>query len=110
MLAVLQEIPKSKTEWDRWSWHHKDSHTRIRQAIQKQKSINLPEYQLDPINLEDIDIFLVHNQETHNEMNAALSLQGSDLEGIDFNDEAKRAEWFWTHYQEHRDAENSLGI
>jgi len=50
------------------------------------------------------------NQETHDEMNSALQLQGSDLESVDINDPRQFESWIFSHYQEHFDAQSKLGI
>lgn len=110
MLASLLNVPKSQEDWDRWSWAHKTSHERIRQAIQQQKGNNLTEYQLDPINFNAVRDFLIHNQQTHNEMNGVLGLQGSDLEGVKIEDPNQLRAWVWNHYLEHQSAELALGV
>ena len=109
MLVVLMEQPATTQEWERWSFHHRDHHTEIRQAIEKQKHANLTEYPLDPIPA-DIRLWLIWNQQTHNDMNGVLNLQGSDLEGVDFEQNQGVKEWIYNHYLEHFAAAAALGI
>lgn len=75
-----------------------------------QKSTNLSEYILDPINFQRADQFLQNNQQSHNEANSVLGLQGSDLQTVDFGNERQLAAWIAQHYQEHFDLRNVLHI
>lgn len=110
MLALLLNVPKTPEEWVRWSFHHDDSHVRIRQGILVQKGINLTQYQLNPIFQEDVQGWLQRNSQTHSDMNGVLGVQGVDLLDVDFNDASKSEAWTWLHYQEHFTAESALKI
>jgi hypothetical protein len=110
MLAALLNTPRTSENWNEWSFHHKDSHLRILQAIKQQLNFNVIEYDIDPIPPDDLPGWLEKNQEYHDEMNAALNLQGSDLESVDFKNPKEFEVWIFQHYQEHFDAESKLGI
>lgn len=110
MLDSLLQIPKTEQEWNNWSWSHRVSHTKIRDAIQAQFTTNLFEYDLDPIPLNQYDQFLRQNAQAHQDMNGVLELQGTDLEGVDFKDDQQREDWFNRHYQEHYDAQAKLKV
>jgi len=107
---LLFNVPKSQPDWDAWSFAHRTSHSKIRNGIQVEKNINLNNYQVDPIDFGDIAGFLDRNQQAHLEMNQALNLSSSDLEDVDFQNEAQFRAWIAEHAQEHRDAENALGV
>lgn len=110
MLASLQNVPKSSTDWSIWSFHHRLSHQAIRQAIMAQKGVNLSEYLLDPIDFTDIGGFLQRNQQSHVEMDGALGFQSEDLQTVDLKDEEQKIAWIDSHWQEHSTAEQALGI
>lgn len=110
MLALLLEVPKNADEWARWSFHHRLQHDAIRQAIQTQKGVNTNAYILDPVNFNSPKDFLERNQETHNEMNAPLGLQGSDLEDVNLSDARELEAWVYAEYQELFSASQALGI
>lgn len=110
MLAALLNTPKTKQEWDTWSFNHRLSHEQIVQAIQTQADIDLTIYQLDPINLQDMPDFLQRNSQMHLDMNTVLGLQSSDLLDVNLADERQRESWIYLHFYEHYDAENALGI
>ena len=110
MLADLLIAPQNELEWSRWSFAHRDQHNLIRQAIQKLYGVNLPDYQLDPINFADFTSFLDNNQSAHNDMNGVLGLQSSNLEQVDFQNKAQLEAWIYLHRREHEAAAFKLGI
>lgn len=110
MLVALLQIPKSDEDWRRFSYDNRDSHNRIRQAIQAKGGPNLTEYLMDPINPQDFGSFLEANAQSHIEMCAATGVQSADLESVDLRDEAQRAAWVYTHQFEHYMAETALGL
>lgn len=111
-LPDLLNIPRTKDDWNRWSWAHRDHHTIIRQAIQKQSNgaDDLFEYELDPLPSEEVSEWLSRNQQSHDDFNLVLGLQGTDLEGVDFKDPKQLAVWIQDHWQEHQSAANALSI
>jgi hypothetical protein len=110
MIAALLNNPKTDAEWDIWSYHHRISHDSIRAAILAQKSIDLPDYLIDPVDKNNIPRWLDNNSELHQDMDAALGVQSVDLEDVDFNNENQKVAWLYQHWQEHQTAELALGI
>lgn len=110
MLAVLLEIPRDANAWNRFSWHHRSSHTAIRQAILAKGGPNLPEYQLDPINPSAFKDFLQANQQSHIDMLGSLGIQSSDIQDVDITKENELISWTFLHYQDHYSAEKALGL
>ena len=107
---MLLAVPQSETDWDIWSVHHRQDHDLIRQAIQQQRNVNLPQYQLDPLPFNAPLIWLAYNQESHNDWNGVLRLQGHDLEGVDFRDPRQVEAWVYLNWIEHQDAANILKV
>lgn len=110
MLALLLETPQTPEEWQRWSFHHRDSHNRIREAVQAKHGVKLADYPIDPITEDDIAGFLQRNSQMHIDFDGVLNLQSNDLLDVDFTDPEQRSAWVFAHYQEHYDAELKLGI
>ncbi len=104
------EQAKTEEQWSIWSFHHRLSHAAIRQAIQAQRGLILPDYQLDPVSANDLVGWLQRNAQTHSEMNSAVGTQSQDLLDVDFKQESQFQAWIFSHYQEHYDAENALRI
>jgi hypothetical protein len=110
VLPILLNTPQTKTDWDRWSFHHRTSHDLIRFAIKSQLNITLPDYQLDPIALEQPKPFLEANQQAHSDFSTALHQASSDLEDINLKEDRQLRVWIYLHWQEHQLAEARLGI
>ena len=54
--------------------------------------------------------WLDRNQLTHQEMNGALSLSGTDLTAVDWRDDHQLQAWIFGHYLEHYNARAALAI
>lgn len=110
MLPVLLETPRGEEGWNRFTFHNRESHQEIRQAIQAQLGVILPEYQLDPMSGGDTAGWLQRHSQTHGDMNSALKLQSVDLLDVNLNDPRKLEAWQWLHYLEHLNATLVLKI
>lgn len=110
ILPALENIPKTDPDWKFWAWHHRDSHDRIRAAIAKQKGVTLTDYQVEPINPNDMTSFLQNNSNLHDDMNSALGLQTTNLQDADLGNEKELDAWIRLHYLEHFDAETAAGV
>lgn len=111
-LPSLLNVPSSKNDWDTWSFAHRTHHDLIRQAIFRQTNgaDNLFQYQLDPLPADEIHDWLSRNQQSHDDMNQVLGLQGVDLEGVDFKDKKQLFAWIQIHWLEHQNASLALDI
>ena len=110
MLASVENIPHTPEQWFQWAFDHRDSHTRIRNAVLKQYGQALTDYQIEPINPNDIEDFLQNNSSLHAEMNTILGLQSTNLLDADLSDEKQLIAWIKFNYLEHYYAELKLGI
>jgi len=84
-----------------WAFMHWQDHLEIVQRFFKLNIANLPTYDIQQMNPNDIDGWLERHQQYHNDMNALTFLAGSDLSQVDWNDDAERKAWFWLNFQEH---------
>lgn len=109
MLPAIRNVPRNEDEWNLWAWDHKASHDRIRQKIQQQLGPNLPDYQIEPISQQGMDVFLDNNAALHSEMNSALGLVSEDLTDVDIGDKNQLEAWVGIHYLEHFNAESKVG-
>ena len=110
MLPLLYNVPSSLNDWNIWTRSHQASHTKIVQAILKQKGVGLTLYQLDPANFSFFEDYLNRNQQAHNDMLGVLGISGSDLSEVDINQPNQLRAWVQLHAVEHRDTETALGI
>lgn len=109
-LVDLINVPKNNTDWENFSFANRDQITAIRQAILAQKGVNLTEYELYPINFDNFVEWLEKKQQSHEDFNAALGLQSSDIESVDPKDEKQLTAWIYLQYQELFSASSALKI
>lgn len=109
-LPFLFDITASDASLDQFFFWNAQDHIEIQQAIQKQKNVN-PFYRvLDPVDRQAIDVWLELHQQTHNDTNSVLGLNGTDLSDVDFADPRKVREWINLHAQEHQAMRQVLKI
>ena len=109
MLSVLLEIPRTREQWERWSYHHRTSHEAIIQKLASQ-GVSLTEYIVEPIDWLHPDIFLQNNQQMHLDMTSATGVQSVDLQDVDLRQENQLVAFVWLHYQDHFTVETALGL
>jgi hypothetical protein len=109
-LATLLTLPWGTPLFPDWVFEHAQDHLLIRDAIQRQRNINLAVYPLDPMAPHDLARWLELHQTAHNDMNAVLGLASNDLTSVDFQQELQRRVWSDNNYQEHLSAHTELGV
>lgn len=110
MLATLVRPPQNQQDWDVWAWAHKDQHAIVRAAIKAKYNVDLSEYQLYPIPRDSLTQWLDWNQQSHDDINAILGTQGTNLEQSDFTNAAQFEAWNYLHLREHETWGFSLGV
>jgi hypothetical protein len=110
MLASLLNTPVTELDWARWSFASASDIVEIQEAILAQKSIALPQYQLDPIPPGDRQLWLERNQSALSGINGALQLDGADVEFVNFDDPKDLQGWIYSVYQQHYSARAALRI
>ena len=110
MLSSLLNIPHRNDDWSWFSFNHRLSHDRIRQAIKAKYGYNLVDFQIDPMDPNALPQFMQNNASLHSDMNGVLQLPGIDLLDVDLTKDAQRDAWIYYHWQEHQDAELKLGV
>ncbi|HEV2225074.1 MAG TPA: hypothetical protein VGR84_18930 [Candidatus Acidoferrales bacterium] len=109
-IALLYTLPRDQRGWHDWSFSNADSHVRIVEAIQRQYGQTLSSLVLDPIPWHAIGDWLRNHFVMHAEMDSVLGIDSSDLTIPDFTDRLSMEAWVLQHADEHRDAENQLGL
>jgi len=102
----------SDAEFAGFSFSNADHHTLIVQNINLllPASQALTFYILDPIADFDLQNWLRRHQQAHNDINLALSIQGTDLTDVDFQKSDQREAWAELHYVEHLQWQEATGI
>ena len=102
-LFDLLSSPKSPEDWEQYSFSTRNQVDLIRSAILKQYNINLTQYQLYPLDLsneENRQYWLQQNSQSHDDFNAVLGQQSSDIDDVDFKNEKELEAWIFLVYQE----------
>ncbi len=111
MLATLLDFDiNSEASREAWSLHHASDHREIREAIEAANLGDLPDWELSPINWNQLTQWHFRHQTSHNDFNGALGLAGSDISSVDFSKPEDAKDWFFNHFREHLAAHNALGI
>ena len=108
-IAALMNTPSTPQELNEWSFAHAAHHRDINRVLFQKVGAVLPEYVLDPVDL-DSWTWLYQHQELHNKMDALLAISGYDLLDVDFKNQEQLAGWIDLNGDEHFQAANILGI
>lgn len=108
-LAPLFSFIRTPEDWSIFSFHNFDSHNRIAIAINAKYGINILTFPIDPFVLNDPNVLRNH-QQAHNLQNGILGINGADFTEFDFTREDELANFIQLHGNEHRLAEDKLGI
>ena len=110
MIATLLNVPGTANELLRWSFANQDHHTQVVNYLKGKGTLGLSEYILDPLQMQDIANFLLRHQQSHNEINDALTVAGNDLTSVNTKDPAQVATWIQLHFNEHLQWQTKTGI
>lgn len=110
MLASILDIPPWQKGLTEYSFNHFQDHLEIVEGLKKVKNVVAPLYVIDPMTLDDMSGWLLRHSQFHNDMNASLGLEGSDLQTVNFKNERDRNIWLWQNFREHLAARTALGI
>ena len=109
-LPMLFDITASEASLAQFFFWNAQDHIEISQAVQRQKTVNLFQRVLDPVDKDAIDAWMELHQQSHNDINAVLGLSGNDLSDLDFSNERRVREWINLHAQEHLAMRQALKI
>lgn len=77
------------------------------------RQIDLPQRMIYPVNFNDpasVAVFLREHQQSHNDFQAILGIQGNDISNVDFTNEGEREAWFFLHLSAHLAVASALGL
>lgn len=109
-LADLANVPSTDQERAQWSFAHMAHHRDINQKIYLLLKLALPEYILDPIDLNDTGTWEYQHQLMHDNFNQILGIEGQDLTGIEWKNQNLLAGWIQLDFNEHYQASSILEI
>lgn len=109
-LASLYNVPSTDSERSQWAFAHMAHHRDINRRIYELTLVALPEFILDPINIENNGDWEYQHQEMHNNQNSILGIAGFDLSELNWTKQNELAGWVFLNGQEHRQAAAILEI
>ncbi len=109
-LANLSNVPGTDAERAQWAFAHMAHHRDINHAIYNLLKIALPEFPLDPIDVNDTGTWEYQHQVAHDNFNLILGIDGQDLTGVDWKDTNLLAGWVFLNSNEHKQASDILEI
>ena len=119
-LAEISQVPVTQDDIKRWSFAHMANHLDIIRRIYETTTpiapattpapISLAPYPLDPIDVDNLDVWLYNHSVMHAQMDLVLGIDGYDLLDLDWRDPDQLAEWIGFNADEHVQACRILGI
>lgn len=109
-IADLYNVPSTDDERSAWAFAHMAHHRDINRRLYELVQVSLPEYALDPINIDAVGVWEYQHQLMHNNQNQLLGINGFDLSEVDWKDINLLAGWIFLHSQEHLQAADILEI
>ena len=109
-VASLYNVPSTQDELNDWSFAHAAHHRDINRIIYQRLKLELPEFVLDPLDINDTGTWLYQHQAMHTNQDAILGISGYDLLDVDFKDKNEFAGWIFLHADEHVQAASILEI
>lgn len=108
----LLNVPRTAEDWQSYSFNLRDAITQLQQKIYNDSNgaTVLFQYQLDPINFQEVNDWLDRVEQSINDINAYLGLQEVDLESVDLSNQAQLQSWIYNLYQEIYSAAQALQI
>src|SRR5215469_9290123 len=108
-LPYIYARPETKDDWSSWSFNHAANHYDWVAQVQSQKGLRVEQFPLDPIDPQDLGMWLYNHQVIHDEVNAALGTQGFNLLTLDIKDPDEFAMWLRLNGDEHVRISAALG-
>lgn len=109
-LATIFQIPQTPNELSVWSFSHAAHHRDIIRVIYQTLNQRLDEYVLDPFDPTNLQNWPALHQTMHDQMNAALRLNGFNLIDPNWQDPDALVAWSSAHSNEHYRAGSILGL
>ena len=109
-LTQIQFPANTPQGFTEWTYQHYVAHQAIIDAALKVKNVQLIQYQIWPVNIDDIDGFLENHQNMHNQMNQLYGVYGNDLSTLDWKDRRAVDAFYFLNWQEHVAVASRCGL
>lgn len=109
-LPYIYARAETADDWSRWTFNHAANHYDWIPSILRQKNLVATQYLLDPVDPNNLGMWLYEHQSAHDQANAALGTQGYNLLELDLKDERMYAMWLRLNGAEHQRISAALGV
>ena len=109
-VAGLANVPGNPQELAEWSFAHMAHHQDIIRVIYQITKQALPVYILDPVDIENSQVWADQHQQMHTAMDAILGISGFNLDDWDWKNQSTLAGNVYNNFVEHLQAANILEI
>lgn len=109
-IAGLYNVPSNLAELNTWAFAHAAHHRDINRTIYQLTGTSLAENILDPLNPNDIGVWLYQHQFMHDQFETLLGIAGYDLLDVDWENPQELAGWILLNANAHQQAANILNI
>ena len=97
-IASLYNVPQTDIEIREWGFSHAAHHRDIIRTIYELIHVALPEYQLDPIDPDNVGVWEYQHQIMHQQMDTVLGIAGNDLTSVNWKNREELAGWIGVLY------------
>lgn len=109
-IAGLYNVPSNIAELNTWAFAHAAHHRDINRTIYQLTGTSLIENILDPLNPQDLGVWLYQHQQMHDQFESVLGIAGYDLLDVDWENQNELAGWILLNASSHQQAANILNI
>lgn len=109
-IAALYNVPGNMAELNTWAFAHAAHHRDINRKIYALNGTSLIENNLDPINPNDLGVWLYQHQQMHDQFEAVLGIAGYDLLDVNWQNQDELAGWVLLNANSHQQAADILKI
>lgn len=92
-VASIYNIPLSSEELLSWSFAHMAHHRDVIAYIDRVHGIQLPEYSLDPMPVDDLGTWALQHNAMHQSQDEILGVAGFDLTELDLGNQEAFTGW-----------------
>ena len=109
-VAAIYNIPTNDQERAAWSFAHAAHHADIIRVIYQITKIALPQFVLDPFDINNMSVWADQHQQMHEQMDEILGISPFNLDEWDWKNKDTLAGNIFNNASEHYQAANILEI
>jgi hypothetical protein len=109
-VASLANVPGTDEELVEWSFAHAAHHADIIRVIYQINQVALPSFILDPVDINNSEIWADQHQQMHLQMDAILGISPLNIDEWDWRDKSTLGGNIWANFSEHLQASEILEI